>query len=125
MSVEQMFEQLMKEFKGVKEEVKGVKEEVSGIKEEVNGLKKEVSVMKEDLIIVKSQLDENTQLTKAIHHRQEITDTKLENLSDDVHKLQGELSSLKEGQVRQDKILESLAMRSLEQETELRALKRI
>ncbi|WP_260842602.1 hypothetical protein [Siminovitchia fortis] len=43
----------------------------------------------------------------------------------DVHKVHGEIASLKHGQERQDKILESLAMRSLEQETELRDLKRI
>lgn len=78
-----------------------------------------------ELQSIKSQLDENTQITKTIRDRQEETDAKLENLSMDVHKIKGELLSLKEGQERQDKILESLAMRSLEQETELRDLKRI
>jgi hypothetical protein len=42
-----------------------------------------------------------------------------------VSDLQSDISSLKEGQLRQDKILESLAMRSLEQETDIRDLKRI
>ncbi|WP_017754720.1 hypothetical protein [Calidifontibacillus oryziterrae] len=78
-----------------------------------------------ELQSIKSQLDENTQITKTIRDRQEETDAKLVNLSMDVHKIKGELLSLKEGQERQDKILESLAMRSLEQETELRDLKRI
>ncbi len=36
-----------------------------------------------------------------------------------------EMTALKQGQERHEKILESLAMRSLEQETELRELKRI
>ncbi|WP_154669893.1 hypothetical protein [Bacillus niameyensis] len=41
-----------------------------------------------------------------------------------VDPLQSDNSDIKKGQVRQDKILASLAMRSLEQETELRELKR-
>ncbi|EKN64573.1 hypothetical protein P9E76_06925 [Schinkia azotoformans] len=104
MNTEQMFKELMNEIKGMKEDIKGLKEDNQSIK---------------------SQLEENTQLTKAIHHRQEESDAKLENLSMDMHLMRGELSSLKEGQERQDKILESLALRSLEQETELRELKRI
>ena len=99
-----MFEKLMNEIQGVKEEVGGLKGELQN---------------------VKSQLDENTQLIKALYHRQEETDAKIENLSHDVHQIHQELTSFKEGQERQDKILESLAMRSLEQETELRELKRI
>lgn len=35
------------------------------------------------------------------------------------------IERIEEGQVRQDRILESLSMRSLEQETELRELRRI
>jgi hypothetical protein len=38
--------------------------------------------------------------------------------------MQADIVELKEGQTRQDKILESLALRSLEQETDLRELKR-
>lgn len=45
---------------------------------------------------MKSQLDENTQLTKAIYHRQEETDAKLENLSFNHHKLHGDVSNIKE-----------------------------
>ncbi|HHW37246.1 MAG TPA: hypothetical protein GXX18_08425 [Bacillales bacterium] len=95
------------------------------MKEDVTGLKVDVKALQEDNQSIKSQLDENTQLLKALHHRQDETDAKLENLTMDMHLMRGELSSLKEGQERQDKILESLAMRSLEQETELRELKRI
>ncbi|MEK4008366.1 hypothetical protein [Paenibacillus sp. FSL H3-0333] len=45
------------------------------------------------------------------------TNSKVDQISTDI-------TSVKEGQVRQDRILESLAMRSLEQESELRELKR-
>lgn len=69
-------------------------------------------------------LDELKEMVLALRERGEETDAKLESLAMDVHKLHGELSSLKQGQERQDKILESLAMRSLEQETELREIRR-
>lgn len=70
-------------------------------------------------------LKEIYQIVRALWDRQEETDAKLDSISMDVHKLHGEVTSLKEGQDRQDKILQSLAMRSLEQETELRELKRV
>ena len=99
---------------------------------ELQNLNKRIGHIETEFQTVKSQLDENTQLTKAIFHRQEETDAQLDAISMDVHKLHGEMSGIKEaqdiiihGQERQDKILESLALRSLEQETELRELKRI
>ncbi|MBY0223481.1 MULTISPECIES: hypothetical protein [Sporosarcina] len=79
----------------------------------------------DELTSIKSQLSENTQLTKAIFDRQDEKDAHVEARTLDVHKLHGELASLKRGQERQDKILESLAMRSLEQETDLRDLRRL
>lgn len=78
-----------------------------------------------DLDHIKSQLNEHTQLFHAIRDRQEETDAKLDALSMTVNYIQGDLTSLKEGQERQDRILESLSLRSLEQETEIRELKRI
>lgn len=81
--------------------------------------------IKEDIQSLKSGQLELNQLVRVIHDRQEETDARIESLSMDVHKVIGELTSLKQGQERQDKILESLALRSLEQETELRDLKRI
>lgn len=43
-----------------------------------------------------TQINENTQLTKAILHRQEETDAKLDNLTFHHHKLYGEVVGLKE-----------------------------
>ncbi|NWL89614.1 hypothetical protein DMN77_18870 [Paenibacillus sp. 79R4] len=70
------------------------------------------------------------QITSAIRDRQEETDAKLEALSMDVHQLHGVVVAIKENidelnksQQRQDKILETLAVRSLEQETDIRHLK--
>lgn len=62
-----------------------------------NDIKTVLEFISKELQTIKSQLEENTAITKVIHDRQE----------------------------RQDKILESLALRFLEQETELRDLKRI
>lgn len=95
------------------------------INDALKPIREDTQLLKEDVVTIRSQLDEHTQLLKALYHRQEETDAKLESLAMDVHHIRGELEFLKEGQTRQDKILESLAMRSLEQETELRALKRI
>lgn len=100
-------------------------ETLDELKQEFPKLKQEFQELKQEFQDVKTQLNENTQLAKAIRDRQEETDAKLESLTMDVHKIHGELSSLKQGQDRQDKILEALAMRSLEQETELRDLKRV
>ncbi|MBD2868398.1 hypothetical protein [Paenibacillus arenilitoris] len=64
-------------------------------------------------------------IVTAIRDRQDEADARFEALSFDIHRILGELSELKKGQERQDKILEALALRSLEQETDIRELKRI
>lgn len=50
----------------------------------------------EELKGVKSQLDENTQMTRAIYDRQEEADAKLEAFSMDVHKAYGKITALEE-----------------------------
>lgn len=52
--------------------------------------------IKEELKTIKTQLDENTQITKSILHRQNETDTKMDSISIDVHKVHGELTFVKE-----------------------------
>ncbi|WP_245891063.1 hypothetical protein [Desmospora activa] len=85
-------------------------------------------------------------MLRTILEAQEVTNAKLEALTSDARHLQGEVAFIKEnvaslkesqdkqdellqqlvqGQERQDRILEALATRSLEQETEIRELKRI
>ena len=63
------------------------------------------------------------QLVRAINDRQEETDARLESLSMDGHKVTGEVTSLRQGQERHEKALGTLALRSLEQETDIRELK--
>ena len=99
---------------------------------ELKEIKSEQQSMNETQSLMQTQQTETNQLVRVIIDRQDETDAKLEALTMDVHKIRGDvtemkedISSLKQGQERQDKILASLAMRSLEQETELRDLKRI
>lgn len=70
-------------------------------------------------------LDELKQVVYALRHGQEETNAKLDGLTLDVARVQVDVVTLKESQDRQNKILESLALRSLEQETDLRELKRV
>jgi predicted nuclease with TOPRIM domain len=67
------------------------------VKEDVAVLKKDVAVLKEDVAVLK----------------------------EDVAVLKRDVSALKEGQVRQDKILERLSVRSIEQEAEIVELRRM
>jgi len=111
---------------------KETQQDVELIKSQLNELKSDQKETRQDIALLKSQIKENTALIRAIRDRQEETDAKLEALTMDVHKLNGfvtehagKLDHIVKSQERQDKILESLALRSLEQESELRELKRI
>ncbi|SDZ31106.1 hypothetical protein SAMN05421736_109146 [Evansella caseinilytica] len=121
-----MLQAVLKEaLEPLKEEMQVIKSDVQGLKDDVHTLKSDVQGLKDDVQTLKAGQDELNHMVRAIHDRQEETDAKLEALTMDTHKVRGELSSQKQGQERQDKILASLALRSLEQETELRELKRI
>lgn len=72
------------------------------------------------------------QIVTALRDRQDETDAKLESLTMNVHKIHGTVTGHTElinrivkTQERQEKILETLALRSIEHETELREFKRI
>jgi hypothetical protein len=45
---------------------------------ELGVMKSDIGSLKTEMGLVKSQLDENTQLTKAVYHRQEVADAKLQ-----------------------------------------------
>ncbi|AZS18479.1 hypothetical protein EI981_26395 [Paenibacillus lutimineralis] len=87
-------------------------------------MKSELGSLKETQALMQSQLSETNAIVRAIRDRQEETDAKLDALSMDVHKLHGELTHLKEGQERHERILEKLSLRSIEQETDISALRR-
>lgn len=70
-----------------------------------------------------TQLQETNEIVRAIRDRQEETDAKLDALSMDVHKLHGEVASVKTKQERLEIIVEKLSARSLEQESEIRSIR--
>ncbi|MFJ7971401.1 hypothetical protein [Psychrobacillus sp. NPDC096389] len=80
-------------------ELTGIKSEITGINNELATINNEITIIKSNQATIKAQLEENTQLTKAIFNRQEESDAKLESLSMDIHKIHGDLSSLK-GEMR-------------------------
>lgn len=61
-------------------ELKALKEDISNLKEGQQYFKEDLSNLKGDTSGLKEQLDENTQIIKAIRHNQELTNAKLEGL---------------------------------------------
>lgn len=136
---EQIVGQILGELKGIREsqqvmqnEIKSMQADIMGIKDsqqsmqtEMKSMKSEIKDIKESQHLMQTQLNETNEIVRAIRHRQEETNTKLDALSMDVYRLHGEVLSLKDGQERQERILEKLSLRSIEQEAEIRDLKRI
>ncbi|RKD24645.1 hypothetical protein BEP19_09735 [Ammoniphilus oxalaticus] len=90
------------------------------------------TVMKEELKPIEKRLgaielrqDGMREEQSALIQNQASSNAMLKALVDDVNYIKGDVTALKEGQDRQNKVLESLALRSLEQETDIRDLKRI
>lgn len=128
---------LQEALQPIKEDIQSLKTDIAALKTDVHELKVDVAVLKTDVEVLKTDMHklktdvqvlesgqgELHQLTRAIYDRQEETDARMESLTMDVHKATGSVTSLKQGQERHEKILGSLALRSLEQETDLRELK--
>ena len=85
-----------------------------------------------EIKLIQTQQNETNQLIQAIRDRQEETDAKLDSLSMDVNKIHGIVSGhteiiekLAKSQESQEKILERLSLRSIEQEQDIAELRRI
>ena len=76
---------------------------IENLTTQVNHLTGEVEQVKSDIAIMKGDMDV---------------------MKSDMDVMKSDIAEIKDGQTRQDKILESLAMRSLEQETDIRELRR-
>lgn len=122
---EQIVGQILGELKGIRESQQVMQNEIKSMQTEIKSMKSEIKDFKESQYLMQTQLNETNEIVRAIRHRQEETDAKLDALSMDVHKLHGEVLSLKDGQERQERILETLIIRSVEQEADIRDLKRI
>ena len=123
----------------MKTEIHGMKIDIQGLKTDIQDMKTDIQDIKNEQQVMKSQLNENTEMIRAIYDRQEETDARQEALTMDFHKLHGEVASIKEeqtlhseilkqladGQTRQERILERLSLRSIEQEAKLIDSRRI
>lgn len=121
---EQLLQQIIQKLDRIENEQQAMKSEMGSMTSELGSLKSELGSLKETQSLMQSQLSETNAIVRAIRDRQEETDAKLDALSIDVHKLHGELTHLKEGQERHERILEKLSLRSIEQETDISALRR-
>ena len=82
-----MLESLSEDVKGIKADVNGMKADVNGMKADVNGIKSDVNGMKadfngikDDVNGVKATVQENCDMIKAMTHRLETLDAKMDGL---------------------------------------------
>lgn len=85
------------------------------IAEELHGLRKELSDFRSE---TKEHLDQHDRKLDAVYKQ-------VAKNSVDITQIKADQHALVTGQAKQDKILEALAMRSLELETDIKDLKRI
>lgn len=111
------------ELKGMLQSV--LKDALMPIHQRLDNMEKELKEIKSDVNAIKLRQDSIKEENSAIHYNQESTNATLKALAEDVNYMKGDICLLKEGQLRQEKILEKLALRSIEQETEILELKRI
>src|SRR5699024_7881697 len=112
------------EISAIKNDQASMKDEISAIKNDQASMKDEISAMKDDQMTMKLQLDENTEITKAIHHRQDESDAKLEGLSLNFAKLHGEVVAVKEGINQLSNDQQSINELLGEHEVSIRSLRR-
>ena len=81
--------------------------------------------MSEDMLrTILGRLDEQGAENKGINDRLDRMEGDISEIKRDVAQMKEDIKNLKEGQERQDLVLEKLALRSLEQESRIDALKR-
>lgn len=94
------------------------------ILQKLEAMENDVRGMKDEITSIKTQLDENTQITKAIHHRQSESDAKLEGLSLDFAKLHGDVISTKDSVAELVEDQKSINELLGEHEVSIRSLRR-
>lgn len=128
---EQLLREILQKVSNIEIEQGSMKSDMQTMKSDMETIKSEMQTMKADIQSVKgtqelmqTQLNQTNAIVRAIRDRQDETDAKLDALSMDVHKLRGDFVRLQEGQERHEKVLEKLSLRSIEQETDISALRR-
>lgn len=78
LGIKQEQQEFKKELQEFKQELQGFKQELQGFEKNQQGFKQELVEMKAEISLIKSQLDENTQFTKAVLNWQEESDAKFD-----------------------------------------------
>jgi chromosome segregation ATPase len=73
----------------LKNDVSSLKTDVSGLKDDVSSLKTDVSILKKDVAEMKPQLEENTNIVRALLANSEEHSAKLDQLEHRVSNLEG------------------------------------
>lgn len=94
--LEQRFDNLDAKVDGLDTKVNKLDAKVSELDTKVNSLDEKVNSLDGKVDHLEIGQKELYQLVSAVRHRQELGDAKLESISMDVHKLHGELASLRE-----------------------------
>ncbi|MEC9491088.1 MAG: hypothetical protein UMU04_09050 [Halanaerobiales bacterium] len=77
------------EISGVKDDVSSLKSDVSSLKSDVSSLKSDVSTLKTDVSEMKPQLEENTNIVRALLANSEEHGAKFDQLEHRVSRLEG------------------------------------
>lgn len=121
--IESEQQSLRSDMQSMKSDMQSMKSDIQSMKSDMQSMKSDILGLKETQGLMQTQLQETNEIVRAIRNRQEETDAKLDALSMDVHKLHGEVASIKLNQDRLEKIVEKLSVRSLEQESEIRDIR--
>ncbi|MFZ3590945.1 hypothetical protein ACOI1C_17230, partial [Bacillus sp. DJP31] len=130
---------MKQDISGMKQDISGMKQDISGMQQDISGMQQDISRMQNDIHMLDTRQFELNQMVSSIRDNQLAQREGHDSLVHDVAEMKGEIKSidkklenvsstldqLVESQERKDKILESLSLRSLEQETDIRELKRI
>src|SRR5690625_5128821 len=108
-----------------------MEDKIDLILSEIKNLNERITTM-EGNMTTKQELENLTTKIDTVTHQVASNSEKLDVITEEQNQIKQatmdtkeDATSLKDGQERQDKILESLSLRSLEQETDIRDLKRI
>ncbi|AGK95823.1 hypothetical protein [Clostridium pasteurianum] len=72
-----------------------LKKELQPIKTEVQLTKTEAQSMKTDIQSIKTQLDENTQILKALEHKADVNKAEHDKMSNDIAHIKGDIEGLR------------------------------
>ncbi len=123
--MEQILNKIFNELTNINEKItsldnrlSNVEDRLSSVEDRLSNVEDRLSSVEDDLSIVKIQLEENTQMIKAVRDNQLVQRSEHDAV---IHKL----ANIEANGARQEKILERLSVRSIEHETDIKELQRV